>query len=54
MNKMSLKSTIVVLLVSIGFSCNQNHKISTNSNDVIDQKVDSLLSKMTLKEKLVK
>ena len=52
MNKMSLKSTIVVLLVSIGFSCNQNHKISTNSNDVIDQKVDSLLSKMTLKEKV--
>ena len=52
MNKMSLKSTVVVLLVCIGFSCNHNPKISDSDNNVTDQRVDSLLSKMTLKEKV--
>ena len=52
MNKMSLKSTVIVLLVCIGFSCNHNAKISDSDNNVIDQRVDSLLSKMTLKEKI--
>ena len=52
MNKMSLKSTIVVLFVCIGFSCKQNPKISDSDNNVTDQRVDSLLSKMTLKEKV--
>ena len=52
MNKMSLKSTVVVLLVCIGFSCNHNAKISDSDNNVTDQRVDSLLSKMTLKEKV--
>ena len=52
MNKMSLKSTVVVLLVCIGFSCNHNTKISDSDNNITDQRVDSLLSKMTLKEKV--
>ena len=52
MNKMSLKSTVVVLLVCIGFSCNHNPKISDSDNNINDQRVDSLLSKMTLKEKV--
>ena len=52
MNKMSLKSTVVVLLVCIGFSCNHKPKISDSDNNINDQRVDSLLSKMTLKEKV--
>ena len=52
MNKMSLKSTVVVLLVCIGFSCNHNPKISDSDNNINDQRLDSLLSKMTLKEKV--
>ena len=53
-NKMSLKSSVFVLLVYIGFSCSKNNNVSINSNDVINRKVDSLLSEMTLKEKLAK
>ncbi|MFY7671070.1 beta-glucosidase BglX [Tenacibaculum sp. MEBiC06402] len=48
-----MRKILILNLVIISFlSCNQQTTTKTSSNDVIDQKVDSLLQLMTLEEKI--